>query len=519
MDRTIIRDLKRGKKRKFEGLMLTPLTEDVKLEVGDRVVVTNGRIETVTKIKEWNYLNRYKVDGVWYGKSNLLAKVKGVNVKYVDLEFLSGKNVFITCQPEVPDFTAKAVSKLLLFGGGKQMTMPLPLSEDKLKETAALLKVYFDASKQAVFGWNIKGLFTYMKYRTGIDFDIPGRIFDLKVMEAFCGCPNRSCPQTFADAWERVGELAKGDNWGDMKVYYSKVAYPLISKVLPAIETTCLVHTELKKRVFAHYEIEGQVNGRLRCSNVFSANYNPHTLSSETRDKLNPPDDTDHFVYFDFRHMEVSVLQWLSQDPDLGRILESGQDLYEGIWEFITKIKCNKSYRNICKSFFLPVVYGQGAASLAEKTKIPEKTAIKIVDRIYEAFPVALGWVQAQQNNLDEDNFSKDHFGRKRQFHEQQYRVRNFVVQSAASTVCLHKLVRLFEQVQKNNEAQIIFHVHDGYGMLIKKNNLHRSLQQFSEVLETEEEYYPGLRLRVSCQAGPKLNQLEKVEIERRSGG
>jgi DNA polymerase I-like protein with 3'-5' exonuclease and polymerase domains len=159
---------------------------------------------------------------------------------------------------------------------------------------------------------------------------------------------------------------------------------------------------------------------------------------------------------------------------------------------------------------FLPVVYGQGPASVSKRIKISEKTAIGLIDRFNKTFPVAFNWVKQQQGNLDANNFAEDFFGRKRQFQEQQYRVRNFSIQAAASTICLYKLVKLFEISDDN--AKIIFHIHDGYGMIIKKTELQKYIGKIIGVLEAPEEYYPGLKLKVTCKVGPKLDQLNNIK-------
>ena len=252
------------------------------------------------------------------------------------------------------------------------------------------------------------------------------------------------------------------------------------------------------------------MNGRLKCSNVFNSCYNPHTLSDDIKSKLNPPTTAPvDFLYLDYRNMEVSVLQWLSGDDQLKKIIDSGEDVYAGIWKYITKLDCTGSHRNKCKSIFLPVIYGQGAESVAKRADIPEKTAIKLVDRLYKGFPIAFDWVKQQQANLDENNFAQDYFGRRRQFNDQQYRVRNFVVQAAASTVCLHKLIKLYESIE--DDSKIVFHVHDGYGMLVRRQYASKLAKKYVAVLEQEEDFYPGLKLRISCKIGGRLNKLTPI--------
>lgn len=421
-------------------------------------------------------------------------------------------DVFIYSTPEILDLSSKSGGQLSISGGGNKLILPVSNKLDKLYEIIKIIGEHVNppgAEKtQSVLGWNIKSFFSYFFANTGKFVDLKTRVCDLKVLEAFCGLIGRACPTNFGEAMSRMAEIAVLPNWGQLQDYYKKVAYPLLSTVLPVLEATPLVHTELKKYLYAHYEIEGQVNGRLNCGAVFKNSYNPHTLSEDVKEKLNPPtNEAVDFVYFDYNHMEVSVLQWLSQDENLGELLTSGQDLYEGIWEKLTNIKCTPEYRKICKRIFLPVVYGQGAASLSNKLEIPTKTAVALIDRSYKAFPKALHWVKSQV--IEPNNFATDYFGRRRQFNGvDDYRVRNFVIQAPAATICLHKLIKLYEAI-KDSDSKIVFHVHDGYGLIMNQKN--KNIQALREVLEAEEDYYSGIKLKVSCSVGTKLNKLKKI--------
>ena len=509
----IARELKKGKKQRINvggsKLTLLPLNnKDVTLEVGD-VVFYKEKLESIADVQHINYLDRYKINDKWVGKKKIDAKVKiPGNSMYVDFNHLKDNGAFVTCLPEVPDFTTKGNYKIIVSGGEEEKRQSIPLYSDKkkLEWLAALLRKGIDTRSQTIIGWNIKGLFSYVQHITGKKYNLPGRILDLKIMEAFSGVEGK-CPQSYVEALDRISSLASVDNWKQMDTYYKNIAYPLISEVLPSIETTGLVHKDLKKKLYSHYEVEGQANGRLRCSNIFLNSYNPHTFAEVSRDSLSPSTTEDVlFLYLDYQHMEVSVLQWLSQDPQLEKIIDSGKDLYCGIWELLTTINCNDTYRKLCKSIFLPVVYGQGAASVAKRLKIPEKTADKFIHRIYKIFPVALRWIRTQQESLI-DGCAKDYFGRLRRFTEQQYRVRNFVVQSPAATICLHKLIKLYE----SGEGTLAFHIHDGYGLVVRRKDLDKTMRNCVSVLEAEEKYYPGLKLKVSCQAGDGLNNLNKI--------
>jgi DNA polymerase I-like protein with 3'-5' exonuclease and polymerase domains len=266
-----------------------------------------------------------------------------------------------------------------------------------------------------------------------------------------------------------------------------------------------VVHRNQKKKLHANYDIAGQVNGRMRCDLGFTFGYNPHSAGEEERKNLRPSSFDHLFIYLDFRHMEVNALQWLSEDKALGEILESGEDVYEGIWRELTGLSGDPSYRDKCKTVFLPVAYGLGAKALAYKLKISEATASRLWANIYKKFPQAMGWLRNQEIIGGE---VCDAFGRCRKFEEDLYKIRNFVVQSPASLLCLDKLVVLRHDL--GNIAKVVAHVHDGYILSAHATIAQQAKEMAVKSLETESEFFPGLKLKVSCRMGQDLNNLTK---------
>lgn len=244
----------------------------------------------------------------------------------------------------------------------------------------------------------------------------------------------------------------------------------------------------------------------MKCHKVFQDSFMPHTMRLEEKEQL-CGDYEDVFLYLDFKHQEVSILQWLSNDPVLGEILDSGRDLYEAIWENITGLEATPEGRQKCKSVFLPVVYGLGPTGVAERLKISGKSGKILYDRIHKTFPVSMYWVANQQS--DEDGIALDHFGRRRHM-EQEYKVRNYVVAAPASLICMHKLVKLHEGL--GNLGKLAFHLHDGYCILTNRNNLRSTSETAKRILETDDEqFYPHLKLSTACQAGTTLATLKSI--------
>jgi hypothetical protein len=107
-----------------------------------------------------------------------------------------------------------------------------------------------------------------------------------------------------------------------------------------------------------------------------------------------------------------------------------------------------------------------------------------------------------------------DVFGRRRYFADHEfYKIRNFCIQSPSSMVCLRKLVRLHETL--SDKARIGFHIHDGYCVMCKKNQLNSIYETATSILEEEDPLFPGLKLRTSCTSGANLNDMKEKTIKK----
>lgn len=420
---------------------------------------------------------------------------------------MAGKDFYLYLTSENPDWTLDGDGVgLCIHHSGKRVV--LPMSDPTEVSYLVSSMHHFVADEAVVLSWRAKDVFSFLKGRTGIPLELPGRLYDLHVVCSYFGY-GLERPESFKDALSVLRRALSEPTWPRFKEFYDSVHLPLMSRVLPDIETSCLVNLASRSCVYPSYVLEGQVNGRLKTCINGPNSYNPHSLGPKEKARLRPPGYDAGFVCFDFRNMEVNVLRWLSGDDRLGEIIDSGLDPYREIWRIIAREEPTDAKRELCKNTFLPVVFGQGVASLAKRLKISEKVAGFVIDRLVKAFPVAFEWVDSQ--SVGGDGFATDAFGRRRHLARgEEYKVRNFCVQSPASMVCLKKLVDLHECLP--DSAGVCFHVHDGYCVVCDRSDFETVAGIGTSCLESEDEMFPGLALKTSCNAGPNLNNLEPVE-------
>lgn len=427
------------------------------------------------------------------------------------LQSLKGQNYLLMSDPETPDFTLDSPKGTLYAfnkGGTLKSEIPLNNTEYNLKRIfSALQHFHPDQKDKAIIGWNIKGLYSFSLGKTKQPFFLNGRVIDLQIMERYYGI-YKPRPKTYHEAEKRLGEVMIRPSFHSFKEIYKSIHKPLMTEVIPRMETLGMASDE--DVWFSCYDIEGQINGRLRASQAFRRSFNPHGLTEETRGNLKSTNPNESFwMHFDFKSMEVFVLYWLTNDPKLGKILKASDDTYSAIWKELTGQDCNDHYRKICKQIFLPVVFGATAKSLCKRIpKMLEATAKQIIQTIYIKFSVAMNWVQEQQDRASESGFATDYFNRIRYFENEFYKVRNFVIQSPAALVCLHKLVKLHQALEDFELGRMAYHVHDGYMVRTTESHRNETYSVAKEVLESLDPLYPGLTLKVGCEVGKTLGSL-----------
>lgn len=395
--------------------------------------------------------------------------------------------------------------EIVFHAGGRRVTVDAA-DERSLEYLASSLHHFVDDSR-VIVSWDAKDVFSFVKGRSQISMEIGAPFYDLSLISSYLGV-DADMPSKFREAVALLRRLMSMSGWTKFKDLYKSVYVPLVSKVIPDMETCCMVDNRRRMCVYPSYVPEGQANGRLKAIVPCQSNYNPHSMGPEQKSSLRPAGYDECLVCFDYKNMEVNVLQWLSGDSRLGAVLEANEDPYKAIWSIVTRTEATDAHRRLCKDVFLPVAFGQGARSLSSRLGVEEKFASKIIDTLVKTFPVAFDWVSSQ--SPDGDNMAEDFFGRRRGFYEHEfYKVRNFSVQSPASMICLRKLVRLHESV--SGLARICFHVHDGYCVVCAADKAETVFDVGMNALEEEDPLFPGLRLKASCHFGNRLDQLKPL--------
>jgi hypothetical protein len=420
------------------------------------------------------------------------------------------RSVLFRTEPEVPDFTSRSPFNLVICGSKKRLD--LAVTPENIEQLVSILDhTIFDKDQvDRIYTWQFKAFATYFRFFCERHYVAPtASLIDLTIIENFLGI-KKNRPENLFEAINRAKTTLLDKSWFGL---YKPLYLPLALKVLPSIETKPLLNESTKSSQYPYYEIEGQANGRMNCVKKYAKCYLPHRLGPEERRDLKPRGYGLRFLTADFRHCEVTVLQWLTNDPKLKELIDSGSDLHQAIYETLTGDSCNSDKkRELSKSIFLPVIYGSGPSSLSKRTNLPENVCKDLIVRVRTNFRTAWDWMMSKQSEAKAKGQIKDHFGRPRTFEENQsYLARNFVVQGVAATACQEKLVDLVVALDKPEDAYVIFSVHDGFGVIVRTEVAKETYRTVKMTLEAESKLCLGLKMKVQIKFGVKLDAMREL--------
>lgn len=415
---------------------------------------------------------------------------------------------YVRFEPLIVDFTKPFKGRMVCCTPSKELKVEFSDLYEK-NGIKSILSLIF-AKGNTVLSWDIKYFASYLKKRfptCNIPFNC--RLIDIKYGLSFYGIRNQSEPKSFCEAIKFAKVFVNDVNWQKIS---KQIFNPLATDVLPAIETKGVVNTTTSQAMYSSYEIDAQVNGRLSTHKVSDHYITPHSLTPELRNIIAPrceDYESDLFAYFDYNNMEVAVLQWLTKDPELGKLLSCGRDFYTVLYEFMFKTECDSAKRELAKGFFLPIMYGLQANNLSKKLKVSLSDAEDIISKQNQTFKIATGWLLEKQLETLENSIGIDRFGRKRDFKNMPaYLRRNFEVQSPGSLVCLDKLCCLGKKFKSN----LALCIHDGYILTIPSKSVSEYIVEIKEVLQSPSALAEGLKLNVSCKLGSRLGNLNKIK-------
>jgi DNA polymerase-1 len=299
-------------------------------------------------------------------------------------------------------------------------------------------------------------------------------------------------------------------------------------------------------RVYSSYNFGNVVTGRLSCSTYqvspkHKKGISFHTLPRpEEDDEVNlrsmmRADEGKVFLAADFSQAELRVLAQCCRDKNLIEAFNSGQDLHRFTASLVfdkPAEEVTKEERQIAKSVSFLIVYGGGPHKLSQQIGKDVGYCKNIFKAYQTSFPNVFKWIDFVHKFVRENGYAVSLFGRRRHLdnvnspnRKYQYRAlrqgMNFVIQSSASDLMLHSILRLQKYLTKTGlDAEILATVHDSVEVQVSPKDMKKTVELMRYVLQSTDDFkgFYGLDFVVpfvvDVEAGSSFGNLIEAEFD-----
>jgi DNA polymerase I len=235
---------------------------------------------------------------------------------------------------------------------------------------------------------------------------------------------------------------------------------------LPSLiqSSTGRVHTDFNQTVAS--------TGRLSSSNPNLQNIPIRTaFSKRIRAGFLPKEDW-ILIAADYSQIELRILAHLSQEPELMRAFNAGEDVHTVTAQLLLeKEEVTSDERRLAKIINYGVIYGMGAQKFSRDIGVPVKVAKQFIDKFNERYARISAYMQDVEFEAERDGYVKTILGRRRYFrglsqtggYQKAALLRSAVnapIQGTSADIIKIAMLRVDELLQ-DYQARLLLQVHD----------------------------------------------------------
>ncbi len=224
------------------------------------------------------------------------------------------------------------------------------------------------------------------------------------------------------------------------------------------------VHTDFNQTVTA--------TGRLSSSNPNLQNIPIRTaFSKRIRAGFLPKEDW-ILLAADYSQIELRILAHLSQEPELMRAFNAGEDVHTVTAQLLLeKEEVNSEERRLAKIINYGVIYGMGAQKFSRDIGVPVKQAKQFIDKFNQRYERIFTYMQSVEVEAERDGYVQTVLGRRRYFrnlkdmggYQKAALLRSAVnapIQGTSADIVKLAMLRVHDLL-KDYQARLLLQVHD----------------------------------------------------------
>lgn len=362
---------------------------------------------------------------------------------------------------------------------------------------------------------------------------------------------NPGSPLQVKEILERLGIEVESTNKEEMNIVVRSGAsedargfakaileYRNLSKLLSTYVDGFLRRVGADGRIRADFLLHGTVTGRLASRDPNLQNIPHHgggdPEAAERGDLIRRSFISGNgctFVEADYSQLELRVAAFYSDDQLMRETFVNRVDIHYAVASQMFRKpieEISKQERHLAKYFDFGLVYGRGAASLAEGREMEfiqaatgvrwtVRDAEKFMQRFLGGFPQLAAWLRKQRHAPHNAHEVSTPTGRRRRFDlvlpdglaERQ--AINSPIQALASDICLDALIRLHAVLPEG--AHILFTVHDSIAFEIRNDLLGDVLPVIKQVMEEVRVIQTDIPFVVEMKAGPNWTDAKVIDV------
>ncbi len=275
------------------------------------------------------------------------------------------------------------------------------------------------------------------------------------------------------------------------------------------------VHTSFNQTVAA--------TGRLSSSDPNLQNIPIRTeIGRKIRQAFIAPGDDCFLISADYSQVELRVLAYLSQDPNLLAAFANDEDIHTATAAQVfnvAKEEVNSEKRRIAKVVNFGVIYGMSDYGLEQATSLSRQEAADFIDSYFKRYSKVKEYLDSTKKQAIEKGYVQTVLGRRRYIPEiksSDYQVRqaaermaiNMPVQGTAADIIKLAMIRIQDEITRRHlQSKMIIQVHDELVFEVPQREIESMKQLVQEIMPSAMEI--GIPLKVDMKIGRNWGEAE----------
>ncbi len=229
-------------------------------------------------------------------------------------------------------------------------------------------------------------------------------------------------------------------------------------------------------RVHTSYNQLGTVTGRLSSNDPNLQNIPVRTEEGREIRRAFVAAPGHVLIAADYSQIELRVLAHMTQDPNLVRAFQEGQDIHAATAANLFHVPLaavDKNQRRLAKTVVFGVIYGISSFGLAQRTSLSRSEAQELIDALFTRFPGLRDYIEQTLERGRRDGFVESLFGRRRPMPDlnsstaqrrqaAEREAINAPIQATAADIMKLAMIKVAGTIQERRlQTRLLLQVHD----------------------------------------------------------